>query len=200
MAAAGPKMDAPGPSAGRDEGCPGGPGEHQRSSGGTPVGRRVKRPKQTGQPGYGRVDREGTRVAIVCEGYPGTQVSKDNFVAIQKAVGRLMDELPEEGFTPGLADSYWAKGAAIMVCQDQETCDWLARLVPNMMVWEGSRLKVPGSSAHLQKSCSLDPGPHGGHGYVSSVSPQAEPGSGDRALEGLQVQRGIQWGPTCAQY
>jgi hypothetical protein len=64
-------------------------------------------------------------VAIVCEGYLGTQVSKDNFVAIQKAVGRLVDELPEEGFTPGLADSYWAKGAAIMVCQDQETCDWL---------------------------------------------------------------------------
>jgi hypothetical protein len=93
------------------------------------------------------VTREGIRVVNVCVGYPGTQVSKDNFVAIQKAVGRLVDELPEEGFTPGLADSYWAKRAVIMVCQDQETCDWLARLVPNMMAWEGSRLKVVGLEA-----------------------------------------------------
>jgi hypothetical protein len=37
-------------------------------------------------------------------------------VVIQKAVGRLVDELLEEGFTPGLVDSYWAKGATIMVC------------------------------------------------------------------------------------
>jgi hypothetical protein len=123
MVTAGPDMDAPGPSAVRDEGCLGGLGKRQRSSGGTPVGRQVKRPKQTGQPSYARVAREGIRVAIVCEGYLGTQVSKENFVAIQKAVGWLVDELPEEGFTPGLADSYWAKGTAIMVCQDQETCD-----------------------------------------------------------------------------
>jgi hypothetical protein len=74
------------------------------------VGRQVKRPKQTGQPGYAR---DGIRVAIVCEGYPGSQVGKDNFVAIQKPVDRLVDELPEEGFIPGQADSYWAKGAAI---------------------------------------------------------------------------------------
>jgi hypothetical protein len=86
-------------------------------------------------------------VAIVCEGYPGTQDSKDNFVAIQKAVGWLVDELPEEEFTPGMADSYWDKGAVIMVCQDQETCDWLAGLMPNMMAWEGSRLKVVGLEA-----------------------------------------------------
>jgi hypothetical protein len=123
MVAAVHDMDAPGPLAVRDEECLGGPGKRQWSSGGTPVGRHVKRPKQTGQPSYARVAREGFRVAIVCEGYPGTQVPKDNFVTIQKAVGRPVDELPEEGFTPGLADSYWAKGAAIMVCQDQETCD-----------------------------------------------------------------------------
>jgi hypothetical protein len=86
-------------------------------------------------------------VAIVCEDYQGNQVSKDNFVSIQKAVGRLVDELPEEGLTPGLVDSYWTKGAAIMVCQDQETCDWLTGSVPNMRAWEGSRLKVVGLEA-----------------------------------------------------
>jgi hypothetical protein len=60
---------------------------------------------------------------IVGEGYPGIQISRENFADVQHAIGRLVDELPEEGFTPSLADSYQAKGAAIMVCQDEETRD-----------------------------------------------------------------------------
>jgi hypothetical protein len=80
----------------------------------------------------------------VCEDYPGNQVSKDNFVAIQKAGGRLVDKITVEGFIPGLVDSDWAKGAAIMVCQIQETCDWVTGPVPKLRAWECSRLKVEG--------------------------------------------------------
>jgi hypothetical protein len=58
-----------------------------------------------------------------------------------------MDELPEEGFTPRLVDTYWAKGTAIMVCQDADTKDWLEKQVPSMVAWEGSRLKVVGKDA-----------------------------------------------------
>jgi hypothetical protein len=102
-------------------------------------------------------------MANVCESYPGTQISKDNFAAIQKAVGQLVDRLPEKGFTPRLFVTYWAKGAVIMVCQDQETCDWLARLVPSMTAWEGSRLKVVGlETLPTYKRCDLVSGPHGG--------------------------------------
>jgi hypothetical protein len=86
-------------------------------------------------------------VAVVNEDYPGTQLSKDDFANIQKAIGRLVDELPEEGFTPRLVDTYWAKGAAVMVCQDAGTKDWLEKQVPNMAAWEGSRLKVVGMNA-----------------------------------------------------
>jgi hypothetical protein len=82
-------------------------------------------------------------------------------VAIRKAVGRLVDELPEERFTPGLVDSYWAKGAAIMVCQDHETSDWLAVSVPNMTAWEGSKLKVVGLEAltTFKRVAAWIPGP-----------------------------------------
>jgi hypothetical protein len=55
-----------------------------------------------------------------------------------------VDELPEEWFIPRLVDSYWAKGAAIMVCQDEETRDWLAARVPTLMAWESSRFKMLG--------------------------------------------------------
>jgi hypothetical protein len=127
MIAAGPEMDAHGLSAVSDEGCSGGPGKRQRSSGSTPVGQQVKRPKQTGQPGYARVAGEGTRVAIVCEGYPGAQVSKDNFVAIQKAVGRLVDEVPEDGFTPGLTFPTGPKGQR----------SWSARIRRPVTGWPG---------------------------------------------------------------
>jgi len=44
---------------------------------------------------------------------------------IQRAIGGLVDELPEEGFISRLIDTYWAKGAAIMVCQGQKTRIWL---------------------------------------------------------------------------
>jgi hypothetical protein len=81
-------------------------------------------------------------VAIVCDDYPGTPIPRTRFGDVQRPVGRLADGLPEEGFTPQLLDTYWSKGAAIMVCQDQDTCDWFARSAPNLTAWEGSKFKV----------------------------------------------------------
>ena len=83
-------------------------------------------------------------MAVISENYPESQLSKENFIDIQRAIGRLVDELPEEGFTPRLVDSYWAKGAAIMVCHDVPTKEWLAARVPSLTAWEGSRLKLVG--------------------------------------------------------
>jgi hypothetical protein len=45
-------------------------------------------------------------VAVVGEDYSKSQISRKNFSDIQWAIGRLVDELPEEGITPRLADSY----------------------------------------------------------------------------------------------
>jgi len=123
-------------------GLPSGPSKRQRSGRGTPEG--AKRPKQVGQLSYARVAREGLRVAVVRENYPESQISKQNFTDIQRAIGRILDELPEEGFTPRLVDSYWAKGAAIMVCHDEVTKDWLASGVPTLMAFKGSRLYLVG--------------------------------------------------------
>jgi hypothetical protein len=86
-------------------------------------------------------------VAVVCEDYTGSQISKENFVKNQRAISRFVDELPDEGFTPRLVHSYWGKGAAIMVCHDELTKDWLAARVPTLEAWEGSRLKVVGLDA-----------------------------------------------------
>ena len=86
-------------------------------------------------------------MAIVCEDYPRGQISRENFADIQRAIGRLVVWLPEEGFTPRMVDSYWSKGVAIMVCQDDPTEDWLASQAATMVVWEGSRLKVVGLDA-----------------------------------------------------
>jgi hypothetical protein len=97
--------------------------------GGTPEDRRAKRPQQIGQLSYARVSREGHQVAAMCEDNMKSQVSREHFADIQRAIGQLVDELPEEGFTPRLADSYWSKGAAIMVCQDVSNKDWLASKV-----------------------------------------------------------------------
>jgi hypothetical protein len=72
-----------------------------------------------------------------------------------------VDELPEEGFTPRLVDSYCTKGVAIMVCHDIMTRDWLISKVPTLEIWEGSRLKVVGLDALLtfKRVAAWFPGP-----------------------------------------
>jgi len=70
-------------------------------------------------------------------------------------------KLPEEGFTPRLVDSYWAKGAAIMVCHDELTKDWLAAKVPTLVAWEGSKFKLVGLDAlpTYKRTVAWFPGP-----------------------------------------
>ena len=80
-------------------------------------------------------------MAMVCNGHLEIKVSKENFVSIQLAICGLVDGLPEE-FISRLISTCWAKGAAIMVCQDEETRDWLGSQVPTLKDWEGSRLKT----------------------------------------------------------
>ena len=66
----------------------------QASDNGRPVGGGLRGP-----------NREGLRVAVVCEDYPESQISKENYTDIYRAIGWLVDELPEEGLTPRLVDS-----------------------------------------------------------------------------------------------
>ena len=60
-----------------------------------------------------------------------------------------------------LIDTYWAKGAAIMVCQDKETRDWLGSKVPTLKAWKGYRLKMVGLDAlptyKIVVACFLGP-------------------------------------------
>ena len=81
-------------------------------------------------------------MAVVNEDFPESQICRDDFVEIQRAIGRLVDELPDEGFTPRLVNSYRVKGAAIIVCQYESTRDWLAARVPTLAAGEGFRLKI----------------------------------------------------------
>jgi hypothetical protein len=100
-------------------------------------------------------------MVIVCEDYPKTQLTKENFVNIQREIGWLVDGLPEEGVSPRLVDSYWAKGAAILVCHDEATKQWLTTTAPVMGAWEGSKLKAVDMDALLtyRRVASWFPGP-----------------------------------------
>jgi hypothetical protein len=137
-----------------------GPSKQQRSAGGTREDWRAKRPRQSGKLSYAGAAREGFRVAVVCEDHPRRQISRQNFADIQRAFGRLVDELPEEGFTPRLVDSYRAKMTAILVCQGELTKDWLTARVPTLVAWKGSRLKIVGPDAlPTYTSVAWFPGP-----------------------------------------
>jgi len=107
-------------------------------------------------------------MAIVCDSYLGIQLSKENVLSIQWVIRGLVDGLPEEKFTPRLTDTCWAKGAAIMVWQDEETRDWLGGQAPTLKDWEGSRLKIGGLDTlpTYYKIGGLVHGPCGGYGVL----------------------------------
>ena len=58
-----------------------------------------------------------------------------------------MNELFEEGFTPRLMEMYWTKQPAVVVCQYEETRDWLASHITTLRAWVDSRLKIVGLDA-----------------------------------------------------
>jgi hypothetical protein len=63
-------------------------------------------------------------------------------MGIQRAIGRLVDELPEERITRRLIDTYWAKAAGSLLWQVEETNNCLADKVTTRTAWEGSRLNM----------------------------------------------------------
>jgi hypothetical protein len=69
--------------------------KHLRSSGTMPESGQAKRSRSSGQPSYARAAQGGLKMAIICDGYPKVEVSKDDFVKIQWATGGLLDGLPE---------------------------------------------------------------------------------------------------------
>lgn len=60
-----------------------------------------------------------------------------------------------------LGDTYWAKGAPIVVCQDKENQDWLNSKVLVMKAWKGSRCKMVGLEVLLiyKRVAAWFPGP-----------------------------------------
>ena len=96
----------------------------------TPDGGRPRGPNRLGKLRQGRPGC--LCMSFVCEDYPDNQIFKEYFTNIQWAIGSLVYKFSEEGVTRRLDDSYWPKGAAIMVYQDESTKDWLAaRVLPS---------------------------------------------------------------------
>ena len=95
----------PGPESSQSKRSTQGPSRCRKLSRGTPEGGQAKTLKQAGQPSYARATWDGIMMAIVCDGYPDIQVSRENFINNHRTIGGLVDGLPEEGFTPKLLDT-----------------------------------------------------------------------------------------------
>lgn len=83
-----------------------------------------------------------------------------------------MDEFPEKEFTPRLNDTYWAKGAANVVCQYQDTQDWLQSKVLEMKAGRAPHTHNGrhGGPRHLQDHGSLVSESSKRHKVLASVS------------------------------
>jgi hypothetical protein len=89
----GHKPSSAGPLSPEGRGCLNSPGKCSTPCGDTSKGTQAKRPRQAGQVSYTRATQEGLQMAIVCEDYPGTEISKENFVDVQQSIGRLVVDI-----------------------------------------------------------------------------------------------------------
>ena len=113
-------------------------------------------------------------------------------------INGIVGNLPEEGFTHRLIDTNWVKGTAIVVCQGEETRDWLGSKVPTMSAWEGCRLKMVGLDTLPGLNGGLVSEPFGGYGALFSATPYAESGTGYQSLEGLSARRNLMGSALCS--
>ena len=74
-------------------------------------------------------------MAVVCENYPESQVSKENFTDIQRSAGLWMSSLKRGSPLRCLIPI-----GLITACYDELTKDLLAAMVPTLVAWAGSRL------------------------------------------------------------
>jgi len=133
---------ASGPKLSKSKGPSQSPGKHQRLSRGTPEGELAKETKADW----------ATELCQGCwggppDGYHLWHLPKDPSLQGKTCKHPAGDwwtweRAPWKGFTPQLIDIYWSKWAAIMVCQDQETRDWLGSKGPNLKAWKCTRLKM----------------------------------------------------------
>jgi hypothetical protein len=66
----------------------------------------VKRPKTITQVNNAKAAQKSLRMTTVFNDYLDIQVSKENLINIQQAIGGLVGALPEEGFIPNLIRTY----------------------------------------------------------------------------------------------
>ena len=79
-------------------------------------------------------------MAIVCENYLESQISKENFTDIQQAISHLVVELPEEGSPPDWLIPIGLKGWLLWSAMtNRPRTGWLPGYLPS---WPG---RSPGS-------------------------------------------------------
>lgn len=120
--------------------------KRQRSS-----GRRRSPAKRSGELSVGV--HSGLKMTIICVGTLGRQLVCLCLSSLRRG---------------SLGDTYWAKGAPIVVCQD-----WLNSKVLVMKAWKGSRCKMVGLEVLLiyKRVAAWFPWPFGGRKTLVSASP-----------------------------
>ena len=129
------------------KGLPPGSSKRQWSAGGTPEGGQAKRPKQVGRLSYARVAREGIWVAVVCENYLESQISKEK-------------SSPKSGSPPGwlipTGPKVWLSWSTMM---NRPRTGWLQGTYSCSLGGLQAQVSGSGCSSHLQEGGGLVSGP-----------------------------------------
>jgi hypothetical protein len=95
---------------------------------------------------YNKVVRDGFRVSVVIENYPEKQISKENFVDIQRAVGDMLMSSLRRG-SPQAGRFLLDKRGSHYGLLDEAIKNLQASSQPALENWEFSRLEIAGLDA-----------------------------------------------------
>ena len=87
------------------------------------------------------------KMAIVKETFPSDRLSNEDFDRVQMEILRKTDVTPLEGHMPKILRSTLQAGAAIILCNDEETANWLNENFHGNKEVVGTALKVLSASS-----------------------------------------------------
>ncbi|XP_073981647.1 uncharacterized protein [Rhodnius prolixus] len=118
------------------------------------------------------------RMAIVLDSYPNDLLVEEQADLLQQ---KLVEQISSEKFTGGIRPQfrscYLSRGALIIVCESEMARLWLGKVVPELRLWKGAKLKVgPAKDVLTTAKVTM---------WVSGVLKNASPSA---ILEKLRVQ------------
>jgi hypothetical protein len=95
----------------------------------------TKKPKKDDKP-------TGIQMFVTTAEFPATSLSEEQLELLQTSILNEITKIAAEDFHPQFLDCFKRRGNLIIICNNQDSVDWLKTTVPTLVPWEGAECKA----------------------------------------------------------